>query len=475
MKKILFLFALIWSFGTHASNIEHVNIGRITVSDQSVRSQQLAGKQALAQVFVKISGNPLVLNTTEIARAVDNYEQFLVSSSFLQQKNDWIFEATFNQQKVEQLLMATGLNVWTSLRPSAVLWLAKEELGIQSAAIEDKASQTRGDKVVRTDITDGQSNTSKTTSITHSSQRILLSENQEIDLGNLVKNLAYQRGVDIIIPLGDLDDAVNISVYDVWNQFISRLLSHSSRYNTDYVISATMQPYSQDLEQAERNIDIIKNERAIENKVLGDSLRPNAMSDELTEPEIVGFELPEASSTKSDTSFDMLGQDTTSLDEFQNMPEVAVPRPQMLAPEGTTHKLDYVITNSSRVHTGRLYGEGENQLVIALVNKYADLLALEFSLGGSPNSQERPDLASVSLVVGNIRDLRDYVEFKQLLESVPAVSLVKLEKQSSTTAHFRVDQNISKQQLSAILSLDKRVQVDLSTQQKADLHFIWQD
>lgn len=475
MKKILFLLALIWSFGTHASNIDHVNIGRITVFDQSVSSQQLAGKQALAQVFVKISGNPLVLDTTEIQRAVDNYEQFLVSSSFLPQKNAWIFEATFNQQKVEQLLMASGLNVWTSLRPSAVMWLAKEDLGNQDSRMEETAAQDKVDKAKLTDITDGQTNTNDTTSISYSNQRVLLSENQAIDLGNLVKNLAYQRGVDIIIPLGDLEDAVNISVYDVWNQFISRLLSHSVRYNTDYVISATMQPYSQDLEQAEKNISIFNDELANDRELLDDSLRQNTISDELSEPETAGFVGPEALSTSSVTSFDMFGQETTGFGEIQNIPDRAVTQQQVLAPEGTTHKLDYVITNRSRVHTGRLYGEGENQLVSALVNKYADILALEFSLGGSSNSQERPDIASVSLVVGNIKDLRDYVEFKQLVESVPAVNLVKLEKQSSTTAHFRVDQTISKQQLSAILSLDKRIQVDLSTQQNADLHFIWQD
>jgi hypothetical protein len=148
---LLFLFAVVLatsSFFSVANNIEHVNIGRIAVDDQSIRSQQRAGKLALEQVFVKLSGNVAVTKESEISKAIDNYEQFLVASSFIQQGQTLVFEATFNKTKVENLLLASGLSVWTSLRPSAVVWLALENSERQKVVLSQYSDSERAQKVI---------------------------------------------------------------------------------------------------------------------------------------------------------------------------------------------------------------------------------------------------------------------------------------------------------------------------------------
>jgi hypothetical protein len=196
------------SFVSAAGNIEHVNIGRIIVTDQSISSQQKAGKLALKQVFIKLSGNIDVVNENEISKAIDNYEQFLIASSFIQQGQNLVFEASFNQAKMQSLLVASGRNVWASLRPSAVIWLA----------IENSENQ-------KNIVYQGSSN----------------------DMAQNINSKAFARGVEVVIPVGDLNDAMNVSVYDVWNQFISKLQDQSLRYNTDYLISATVAQISESL------------------------------------------------------------------------------------------------------------------------------------------------------------------------------------------------------------------------------------
>jgi hypothetical protein len=446
LKKIIFVIGLLVSFliavDSVASNIEHVNIGRIAVNDQSQRSQQQAGKRALAQVFIKISGDPQVLNATEISRAVDNYEQFLIASSFLQEQQSLIFEARFNQQKVEQLLMASGLSVWTSLRPSAVLWLARED---------------------------------------EQQQKILVSQNQSLELGQLVKQRGFVRGVEVIVPVGDLDDAMNVSIYDVWNQFVSRLVTQSARYNTDYVISATMQGFTRE----EHDANLRRLEQTQPNWLANGNLNPG-QNENQTNSQVLMLE--GARNNDNDVLSDISANNTNEIE--QNVTDAfttELPLPdadtedrdvapkEIIVPDDTTHKLDYAITNRQRVFTGRLYGTSEDDLVIQLVDEYANLLAQEFSLRGSNEQGTATQSASIQLVVSNINSLADYVDLIALVESIPAVSSAKLIKQSNTTAFIKVEQALGQRQLAAILALDKRMQVNLSQQQQSDLYFNWQD
>lgn len=350
------------TFMSEADNIEHVNVGRVEVVDQSIASQQKAGKLALEQVFIKLSGNTDVAKESEIAKAVDNYEQFLIASSFIQQGQRLVFEASFNQDKIQSLLIASGRDVWTSLRPSAVLWLAFETNDKQQALL----SQSAADVNLRS------------------------STDEKIQS---VRLKSFARGVDIVIPLGDLDDSMNVSVYDVWNQFVSRLQDHSLRYNTDYLISATVQAFNDSNEQS---------------------------------------------------------------------------------PPGTTHKVDYIIAHvdfrkSNKVNTGRIFGESENDVILKLVDEYANVLAQEFAL----NSESQTLVQAVQATISGIESLQDYVQMMALINSVPSVEKVRLIKQRNDVASIEIVQKISITQLISILTLDRRISAKIQSSDDA-VSFRWQ-
>lgn len=408
---------------SYGQNIDHVNVGRIAVDDQSLRSQQNAGKQALAQVFVKLSGNQNVLREPEISKAVDNYEQFLIASSFLQHSETLVFEATFSRTKIESLLLASGLSVWASLRPSGVLWLANE---------------------------------------TADKQRVMLSQLSAEGLAQKVNLKSFARGVDIVVPLGDLEDSMNVSVYDIWNQHISKLQGQSIRYATNYLISATVQSYTQEQAIAElAETELFYDRNAINKR---ESNLPSDETNALFAPIV---EPSQASEIELPIDLNIMSAQNRPAGQGELLVDTEVP-------SGTTHKLDYVITYvnpnvSRKVETGRIFGTSEEAVMLKIIDVYANKLAKEFALS-APNERESEVILAV---FHGIDSLEDYVNLIALLTSIPSVENVRLLRQSSNNAVLEIQQNMSSMQLKSILSLDERITADSAKRADTEVSFRW--
>lgn len=419
----LFLFMTLLFSGAslvHARNIEHVNVGRVPVVGQSLNAQQEAGKEALAQVFIKLSGAPTVLDDPAIRRAVDNYEQFLIASSFLQKDDDLIFEATFNRQKVENLLMASGLNVWASLRPTGIVWLAHKDLNKRKNVLYQNQVSVKKDVSA---------------------------------LINIVELKAFARGIDLIIPIGDLQDTSSVSVYDVWNQFVSVLRANSVRYNADFLLSATIESYNQnDHALALEQQQALKEEfDAVSEFNQGLRDISNAASNSQVESEA---NLPNISE---------LGQASHPVDSL-NLPSTIS--------ADTQFKIDYVFTDGKTVETGTIFSASQELGLNALVDEYANMLAKQFAVNQSSDSSETE---VISAVFNNIDSLSDYVSVINLLESLPSVSKVHLSKQESKKSYFLIEQSISAKQLKSILSLDPRLQAESSVNGEQTMQFYWRE
>lgn len=421
------------TFSSLAGNIEHINIGRIALDDQSMNSQQEAGKQALAQVFIKLSGNKNVGQEPEIAKAIDNYEQFLISSSFIQHNNALLFEASFNQARVENLLLASGLSVWASLRPAAIIWLAIEN---------------------------------------ESQDKILLTQHSASEVINEIDRQAFARGVEVHTPIGDLEDAMNISVYDVWNQFISKLQEQSLRYGSDYLISATVQTYDSEkalLDQRSHASFFNQESALLDDDNNGDD---DILSDEFGDDYV--NEGLEDSDLNNIADIDNPELEDLALQQVQ-APKERVRLANIPVPEGTSHKLDYVITQvdyslSKKVNTGRVFGESEDDVILKLVDIYADMLAQEFA----SNARLEGHKESIVVSVSGIDSLQDYVNVLSLMRSIPAVDDVRLLKQFNDIAILSLEQKISISQLKSILTLDSRLSSETPAIDSA-ISFRWQD
>ncbi len=219
-----------------AANIEHINEGQIIVTDQSSFTQKRAGKSAFQQVIVKLSGDLSVLENLEVKRSATNFEQYLVSSTFIQDGDKLIYQAEFNEQKIVDLLRSENLNVWGKRRPSGLLWLV----------IENDVSKSKS----------------------------LITQSSSSQYLDVVQQSAYDRGVELLMPIGDLTDSMNVTALDVWGLYSSSIFNKSIRYGTNYVVGARVGIVFDDFSASEKLqlSYFITNGQTIEtNEIVGDS------------------------------------------------------------------------------------------------------------------------------------------------------------------------------------------------------------
>lgn len=412
-----------------AKTIQDINIGRVVVDNQSSRSQQIAGKQALEQVFIKISGSSTIATNASVGRAIDNYEQYMVSSSFLNQDSNLYFEAQFNQQKIESLLLASGLPVWTNIRPSGILWLAyKPELSNDASNL------------------------------------LLVTQNRQNELTSVVNQAAFGRGIDIILPLGDFEDAVNVSYFDVANQFLTRIRDSSVRYQPDYIISASIERIdAQKALQAQQSL--LEERNNASNRVSSEDLPE--LSDQ-PQPD-TAFNQSELDNKQVDTelldtieseSYAEQGISTGVDDEQTNLTMTIQSLVEVPIPNKANFKLDYVIAKKTNfsyqlLSTGRLYSENESDITRELIDIYANTVAREFSL----STQSDSSITQFNIKVANVDSLQDHLEIVELFNSIPSIENVSLVSQKGTDSILQVEQKISISQLVSILSLDNRLTI----------------
>jgi hypothetical protein len=214
LAMIVVILCSVISAQTYGARIEHLNEGQIIVTDQSTSTQKRAGKRAFQQVVVKLSGDANVLENTQVKRAATNFEQYLVSSTFVQDMDKLVYQVEFSEQKVIELLRSENLNIWGNRRPTSLFWLA----------IEDDLTKNK-------------------TLVTQSSASEYL---------DVIKQASYNRGLELVMPIGDLTDSMNVSTMDVWGLFSSSIFNNSTRYGTNYVIGARLGVVFDDFSASEK-------------------------------------------------------------------------------------------------------------------------------------------------------------------------------------------------------------------------------
>ena len=193
---VFMLYHLCVSIAT--AKIEHLNEGKVAVDSQSLAAQKRAGKKAFTQVIVKMTGSQSAAQNLVMRRAATNYEEYLVSSSFELEDGVLYYLAQFSQDAVVELLRSENLPVWGLRRPTTLLWLAVED------------DQTK-DKELVTQVAGS-------------------------DLSQIVTQTSYERGIEVLLPIGDLSDSINVSLNDVWGLYSSSIYNHSLRYGVNYVV-----------------------------------------------------------------------------------------------------------------------------------------------------------------------------------------------------------------------------------------------
>lgn len=394
-----------------ASVVNDINVGRVTVDLAAADPENEAITMAMEQVFIKMSGNKRVSNNLTVQNALENAQSFLISSSTARKNDSIILEARFNQRSLEAILKSAGEPLWANLRPTAVLWLAKES----------KDGDVKW-----------------------------FSENTDADFHQTMLDVAFQRGLSVILPLGDLTDATGVTDFDVWTRNIGRLETHSERYDSPYIISATLSA-------------LTDNMREVKQEEYQFILQQGARSEASSQPSSASIEANQAINAQ--------------------------------VPDETAHyQVEWIIKGQNHILTGQDFVMNEAQGIYVILNAYADMLAVKFA--SAPELEETEKLETIVLFE-NVKSLTDYSAITELLENMPQVASASLLQMRADLAYFNVMLMGSPTDFINVLQIDPRVKdtnrnnnrsvnnsnllnpshIDLRAfnQQKVDIHLTWQD
>lgn len=205
MKQILtMLTCSLWLVSqlAGAALVQGLYEARVPIAQQSVKVQQQAAREAMAQVLVKIKGNEDVLDSQVIRAKLDQAEDYIRQYRFDNEKGQGYFIANFDAAKIDDLVRAAGFAVWGNRRPSTLVWLA----------IEDPETK----------------------------ERTLISELRRTEEISWMLDAARNRGIILNFPLLDIEDLNRVGVFDVWGRFTGQLLLASERYEVEAMLSARM-------------------------------------------------------------------------------------------------------------------------------------------------------------------------------------------------------------------------------------------
>jgi uncharacterized protein len=178
----------------------------VLVVDQSQKERNQAVVDGLAEVVVRASGQPRVLENPQVIEAFERASNYLVEWRYETTKETltidgrelpaWRLVLRYSGNAVGKLLRDLRLPIWPANRPSLLVWLVVDSL-------------------------EGRRRVSA-----FSAPEILA----------LTEASAKRRGIPLIKPLMDLEDQVALSVEALWSMEETAVRQASERYNPDSIL-----------------------------------------------------------------------------------------------------------------------------------------------------------------------------------------------------------------------------------------------
>ncbi len=392
-----------------ASILVDTTVGRTPVNDQSSRTQKQAIRRAMENALIKLTGKSDVVDYQGITSIVSKADNYLRSYAYTEVDNQLYYTAEFDQSLLENDVAALGLPVWGKRRPDSVLWFAYED---------------------------------------DNGERVVLGESATTPLKSTLVNATYDRGMPVSLPLLDLTDTLQVSIYDVWGLFPHSLESASERYGVDYLLGARLYRNSSAKVAlpAEQDFGYALPKMTLPAFAYGDMATVE-----------YHIEMADSGDAESGPLF--------TQSEFNAMSRKV---------RQGRYTLDWLVDREGVRTTGSLFGDSRDTLVENFINVVADALGDAYAILPTATQGQNN---TVTLVVNNLDSYRKYIDVQTYINSLSVVDSVSLSKQYGETSEFTLTLLGSARDLSNVLNLESRLrpQTDTFGQPLEGFQFIWRD
>nr|WP_086941221.1 DUF2066 domain-containing protein [Thaumasiovibrio occultus] len=196
------LFGLTLSASVMANSLYRVDV---PLADTDSQSEQAARVQGFEQVLQRVTGDAAILKNPLIEKAVGTPDDYISQFSFDSQGGQRVIELGFDKEQLLSLLTDAQAELWPEPRVKVLVWLVEEQNG----------------------------------------RRTIVWDQSRLPQVEDIKLTAQRHGLPVILPVGDFDDQMAVTVPDLWGGFTQSIGKASERYQPDAVVVAKWRRGSQ--------------------------------------------------------------------------------------------------------------------------------------------------------------------------------------------------------------------------------------
>lgn len=195
---LLAAFALLTAVAVPARQTLHE--AAVPVADRSEAARGQAVREALGEVLVRLSGDPGVLGQPGAAAVLAEAGRYLQQYQY-EETGTLTLRAGFDAAVLEAAMREQGLSLWGRARPPLLIWLAVED----------------------------------------GSRRFLLAAGDADPLASELHAAAQRHGLELVLPLIDLEDQSRLGYSDVAGGDLARIEPASQRYQAQALLAGHLQ------------------------------------------------------------------------------------------------------------------------------------------------------------------------------------------------------------------------------------------
>ncbi|WP_239928723.1 DUF2066 domain-containing protein [Photobacterium sanguinicancri] len=196
MLRFAFFMLALLALPLNAATVNNLYQAQVVLPDTDKQSEQTARQQGLEQVLVKVSGQSQVVDNEVIRKALSSSSQYISQFGVGSLNGQQTLDMTFDRVQVHNLLAQANATVWSDQRPAVLVWLVKE----------------------------------------NNREREIVWDQTSNPLQTEMNTAANQRGVPVLMPIGDFEDITAVTVPDLWGGFVEPVANASLRYNPESIL-----------------------------------------------------------------------------------------------------------------------------------------------------------------------------------------------------------------------------------------------
>ncbi|WP_111978507.1 DUF2066 domain-containing protein [Algibacillus agarilyticus] len=194
---IVFGFCSALFLSVQAVEVADLYKASISVPDQSQNQRKVAYRDALENVLIRVAGKKHIKNNSEIKSAIRTANKYVTRYAYRRVIDDLFLDIDFNPKAVNNLLKQNEYAIWGARRPLTLIWLAEQQGQFERSIVAEDAAAVIEQYQPR----------------------------------------AKERGIPVIFPIMDFDDAMQIQANDIWGRFEAPIIEASHRYQPDVIAS----------------------------------------------------------------------------------------------------------------------------------------------------------------------------------------------------------------------------------------------